>query len=130
MILHQAPHQGLVQAPTAGFPKTARLLKHREFYFKQCLRFQTEHFKFFYSTSGRGRMGVSLSKKIMKTAVARNRVRRLLREVFRQDRSRVGLVDVHVVGREGLKSDWPELDKGAVEKEFRRWEESVLRPNF
>lgn len=74
-------------------------------------------------------MGVSLSKKVMKTAVARNRVRRLLREVFRQERNRIGRVDVHVVGREVLKGDWPGLDKKAVEKEFLRWEESILQPN-
>lgn len=128
MILPQAPLQGLVQAPSAAFPKAARLLKHRDFYFNRCLRFQTEHFRFFYSTAGTGRMGVSLSKKVMKTAVARNRVKRLLREVFRQERSRIGQVDVHVVGREGLKSDWLGLDKSAVEKEFLRWEESVLPP--
>lgn len=74
-------------------------------------------------------MGVSLSKKVMRNAVARNRVRRLLKEVFREQRSQLAGVDLHVVGREELKSDWIQLGKEQVEKEFVRWEKSVRRPS-
>jgi ribonuclease P protein component len=121
MIL-RAPLSGLARGSSQGLPKSARLLKRREFFFKPCLRFQTEHFRFFYSPAGSGRMGVSLSKKVMKNAVARNRVRRLLKEVFRTDRSGIDRFDVHVVGREELKKDWSSLDRARVEEEFRRWE--------
>ncbi len=70
-------------------------------------------------------MGISLSKKVMRNAVARNRVRRLLKEVFREQRGALCGVDLHVVGRDQLKSDWSELSKERVQKEFERWEESV-----
>jgi ribonuclease P protein component len=109
------------------FPKSARLLKSKDFFFRPCQRFQTEHFRFFFSENGQGRLGVSLSKKVMKRAVARNRVKRLLREVFRAQRAHLRGIDLHVVGREGLKADWPELNKAQVSKEFCLWEEAVQK---
>ena len=84
------------------FPKSARLLKSKDFFFRPCQRFQTEHFRFFFSENGQGRLGVSLSKKVMKRAVARNRVKRLLREVFRAQRAHLRGIDLHVVGREEI----------------------------
>ncbi len=113
------------QAPT--LPKSARLLKSKDFYFRPCERFQTEHFRFFYTREGQGRMGVSLSKKVLRNAVARNRVRRLLKEVFREERSGLQTVDLHVVGRDGLRTDWTELNRMRVEKEFQRWEAALRR---
>jgi ribonuclease P protein component len=111
----------------ATLPKTARLLKSRDFFFRPCERFQTEHFRFFYTREGKGRMGVSLSKKVLRNAVARNRVRRLLKEVFREERADLTGFDLHVVGREGLKADWAKLNRGLVEKEFQRWETALRR---
>ena len=117
----------LAQAPQT-FPKSARLLKSREFYFRPCERFQTEHFRFFFSREGQGRMGVSLSKKVLRNAVARNRVRRLLREVFRAERANLEGIDFHVVGRDELKADWSELSRNEVEKEFLKWERVARKP--
>lgn len=108
-----------------SLPKTARLLKSRDFFFRPCERFQTEHFRFFYSRAGQGRMGVSLSKKVLRNAAARNRVRRLLKEVFRHERALLAHIDVHVVGREELKKDWHDLNRQSVEKEFQRWESAA-----
>ena len=72
-------------------------------------------------------MGVSLSKKVLRNAVARNRVRRLLKEVFREERAALGGIDLHVVGREELKGDWAGLNRERVEKEFQRWETALRR---
>ncbi len=106
---------------TKTFPKSARLLKRSEFFLQPCRRFQTEHFRFFYTPEGGGRLGVSLSKKVLKHSVARNRVRRLLREVFRHSLQEISEVDVHVIGREELKADWMGLKRAQVEKEFTQW---------
>ncbi len=111
-----------------SFPKEARLLKSREFFLQPCERFHTPHFRFFYSREGSGRLGVSLSKKVLRHAVARNRVKRLLREVFRQERSELRGVDLHIIGRDELKKDWAALSKEGVEKEFHRWEMALQRP--
>ncbi len=116
--MNPAPRTSLSKA----FPKSARLLKRREFFMRPCERFQTEHFRFFFTRQGQGRMGVSLAKKVLREAVARNRIRRLLREVFREQRHRLGGVDVHIVGRDELKTDWSQMGKAAVEKEFQAWE--------
>lgn len=112
---------------TKTFPKSARLLKSREFSLQACERFQTEHFRFFYTKKGQGRLGVSLSKKVMKQAVARNRVKRLLREVFRASRGHLGAIDVHIIGREALRADWDTLARTQVEKEFQKWESNTRR---
>ncbi|MBY0370700.1 ribonuclease P protein component [bacterium] len=105
-----------------AFPKSARLLKRSDFFFASYERFQTEHFRFFFSRAGEGRIGISLSKKVMKASVARNRVRRLVREVFRERREGLPGIDLHLVGLNALKTDWNSLNKEAVAKEFQAWE--------
>lgn len=117
----------MIARSPSTFPKSARLLKRSDFFFDTCERFQTEHFRFFFTRLGTGRIGVSLSKKVMKHAVARNRVRRLVREVFRESRGRLAGVDVHLVGLAPLKTDWSSMNKEIVAKEFRRWEASATR---
>ncbi len=119
------PAPGTTQSK--AFPKSARLLKRREFFMRPCERFQSDHFRFFFSREGQGRMGVSLSKKVMREAVARNRVRRLLREVFREQRALLSGIDVHIVGRDELKEDWAHLGKSEVEKEFLQWKAARQR---
>jgi putative membrane protein insertion efficiency factor/ribonuclease P protein component len=66
-----------------SFPKSARLRKSRDFQFRPYKRFHAEFFNFLYTSKGQGRLGISVSKKVLKRATSRNRVRRLLKEVFR-----------------------------------------------
>lgn len=102
------------------FPKSARLLKSREFKLYPSKRLQTQSFTFVYSTAGSGRLGISISKKVLKRANARNRIKRLLREVFRHNLERLGGVDVHVIAAPPLRESWDSLQLKDVEGEFQR----------
>jgi ribonuclease P protein component len=48
---------------------------------------------------GHPRLGLAISKKKIKTAVARNRLKRLVRESFRQHKNELANVDVVVMGQ-------------------------------
>lgn len=73
---------------------------------------------FVLGSQGKGRLGVSLSKRILKSAVARNRVRRLLREAFRRNVSHFKDVDVNVLGLEALSKVWKSISFSDVEQEL------------
>lgn len=100
------------------FPKSARLLKHRDFFFRPYHRFHAEKFTFVFTERGKTRMGISISKKVLPRAIARNRVRRLLKEAFRLNKKKFSGLDVHVVGRKELSLDWKSLTRAHVEQEF------------
>jgi ribonuclease P protein component len=51
-------------------------------------------------------------------AVARNRVRRLIREVFRKNRGLFEAVDVNVLGQEELTKRWKTLTYLEVEEQM------------
>ncbi len=73
-----------------GLPRSDRLRRRREFLLVQRSgkRVHTEHFILIVSPrsdSGGGRLGVTITKKVA-GAVGRNRVKRVLREVFRRNR--------------------------------------------
>lgn len=107
-----------LEAPLS-FPKSARLLKPADFRFRTYRRFESSHFKLLYSTEGTGRMGISISKKVLRRATARNRVRRLLKETFRHHRSSLTNSDVHVIGLSGLDKVWREISRADVDGVFQ-----------
>lgn len=90
-----------------GFPKTARIRKRAEYLAIQGKgrKLQTENFVVFVAASpqgpvGEGRVGITVSKRVGQ-AVVRNRVKRILREVYRRCRGRfpVGMDIVFVAKR-------------------------------
>ena len=98
--------------------KSYRLLTQKDFQFRPFSKFRTVHFQFIYTSCGRGRVGISISKKVLKTAVARNRIKRLIREVFRKNRRRQMKVDFNVIGLPALTKDWQLLMFQNMEEEF------------
>jgi len=48
------------------------------------------------------RLGLVISRKAARTAVARNRIKRLVRESFRHEQQQLGSLDVVVIGRPGI----------------------------
>lgn len=100
------------------FPKTKRLRKSREFVFSRFRKHQSENFLFVYSHQGSGRLGISIAKKVLKESVARNRVKRLVREAFRYQQASLSTVDLHVIGKAKLSQHWKNLKRCDVENEF------------
>ena len=96
------------------FPKTARLTKRSEFLdlFRRSRKVHTAHFILF-SKAGRtreSRLGITVSAKVG-NAVVRNRLKRLLRELFRrQYRKLLSQRDVVIVAKKGAGVlSWPEI---------------------
>jgi len=66
------------------------------------------------------RLGLAISKRFIKTAVGRNRVKRLLRESFRQHQSLLAGLDIVVINRDAAhKMSNLELTK-AIKAHWRR----------
>lgn len=105
-------------SPDHRFPRSARLLKNADFQFSDRKRVFTDFFVIAFSLSGRGRLGVSLPKKILRHAHARNRVRRLIRETFRRRREEFLHLDVHIIARPALAAAWSSLQQEDVEVRF------------
>ena len=50
----------------------------------------------------RPRLGLAISRKVARTAVARNRIKRVIRESFRHHQDRLCALDIVVLGRSGV----------------------------
>ena len=48
------------------------------------------------------RLGLAISRKVARTAVARNRIKRASRETFRRRQAELGALDVVILGRNGV----------------------------
>ncbi|HIJ81622.1 MAG TPA: ribonuclease P protein component [Desulfuromonadales bacterium] len=87
---------------TATFPKSARLRKRPEFLQLSSAPHKTSVRGFLVVWRANGllcaRLGITASKKVG-SAVIRNRIKRYLREFFRQNRTLMEAVDVNVIAR-------------------------------
>jgi len=90
-----------------GHPRTHRLLNAGDFRsvfdlveakaaFPQCLLLARR------SKTGQARLGFIISKKNVRTAVGRNRIKRIAREVFRLNYDTLPPIDIILLGRKGL----------------------------
>ncbi len=88
----------------ARFPKSTRLLKPAEFsrVFKDPIRSSDRFFTILAASGAEvewARLGLAISKKHAKRAVDRNRIKRLVRESFRQQQN-LPMADLVVMARE------------------------------
>ncbi|WP_111498412.1 MULTISPECIES: ribonuclease P protein component [Marinobacter] len=102
--------------PPRTFTKQDRLLKPHDFsgVFNQVqVRVPHRHFLILATPNnlGRARVGLIFSKKNLRLAVQRNRVKRLVRETFRQHDD-LPAMDIVVLGRPGLA----ELDNPTIHR--------------
>jgi ribonuclease P protein component len=99
---------------TLGFPKSHRLLKPSDYskvFDDVALKVPHRNFLILATPNDRGhaRIGLIFSKKNLRLAVQRNRIKRQVRETFRLQQDLPSL-DIIVLGRQGLN----QLDNTAV----------------
>ncbi len=111
-----------------SFPKAFRLRKRTDFLSlkDQDEAFFDRNFVVAFKRSGSGRIGITLSRRVLKNATARNRVKRLIREFFRHHRSDFAELDLNVIGRGKLSDCWDKMGPADIESLFTRFSK-VLR---
>lgn len=86
----------------APFPRAARLLRAGDFArLRSGSRVGSRHLtaQIAANTTGAARLGLAISKRVSKSAVRRNRIKRLARESFRRIRGELPAVDILVIAR-------------------------------
>ena len=86
---------------TTAFPRSHRLLCARDYqqFFKQARKIYSRHFVILYKPNQLpiARLGLAISKKRIKRAVDRNRIKRVIRESFRHHQTMLATLDVTVI---------------------------------
>lgn len=91
---------------TAGFPKASRLLNACDYdsvFANNQYKVANRHFLILASSqqNSGSRLGIVIAKKNISLAVQRNRIRRLIRESFRQNTGSIASLDIVVLVRKG-----------------------------
>jgi ribonuclease P protein component len=108
------------------FTKDDRLLTRAQFIHlaTHARKVQSQHFIAFFETSAyhRSRLGITVSRKVG-NAVMRNRIKRLAREYFRQNRRTLEHHwDIHVIAKKQAADSGNKAVFGSLEKLFKRIE--------
>jgi ribonuclease P protein component len=86
-----------------AFPRTARLLKPAQFrhVFAGSERVTDRYFTVLGASNshGQARLGLAISRRAARRAVARNRIKRVIRDSFRQRRASLPAIDIVVMAR-------------------------------
>lgn len=101
-VVPEAVQDSQFNIPAAKFTIAHRLLREDGFgHVVHAESMANRHFKVFFAQNGRNnaRLGIVSSKKILPRAVDRNRVKRLIRETFRQHSIKSRKLDVVVMVR-------------------------------
>ena len=111
-------------ADGARFPRRARLTGRNAFasVFAQPVKSSDRYFTVLARPNAFGypRLGLAISRKVAKSAVARNRLKRIVRESFRHHQRELGGLDCVVMGRIGVAArDNPALFT-SLERHWRR----------
>ncbi|WP_139557251.1 ribonuclease P protein component [Methylotetracoccus oryzae] len=117
-----------MSAHSCDFPKSKRLLTKGDyrFVFAEPLRVCDAHLTVLARSNGTSaaRLGLAISKKSLRRAVDRNRVKRILREAFRERHAVLPGLDVIVMARNGCA----EASSAALRTSFNRhWNQLLQR---
>jgi len=106
-----------------SFPKEERIIKKRQFeeIFKNAKKYISPYFIIYYLSKEQKRAGF-IVKKTIGNAVLRNRIKRVLREVYRLNKKGIekNIEIIIVAKREIIGKEYKE-----VEKAFQKWIEYV-----
>lgn len=93
--------------PNRSFPKELKIRKSSEYeeIFRKSKRLRGRHFDILYVQNSLGycRTGIVVSKKNVRSAVKRNRIKRVVREVFRNNKSLFDSLDVVFLAKQGCE---------------------------
>ena len=111
-----------------AFGKSLRLLSSSDFqsvFDGATARISHQHFLILARTNklDHPRLGLVIAKKHIRLAVARNRIKRLIRESFRQQQQSLAGIDVIVLARKGMG----ELPSATITKQLSQQWQRVLR---
>lgn len=111
-------------APKQAFPRQFRIKTNEEFQqlYRNARRFKGAFFTILAITNDLTypRLGVSISKKNIRSAVARNRIKRIVRESFRQTQHNLQNLDIVVVAHRGLTTvENPKL-RNTLDKQWEK----------
>lgn len=102
-----------------SFPKELKIRNSSEYkeIFGKSRKLSSDHFNILYVPNSLGypRVGFVVAKKNVPGAVERNRVKRVLREVFRRNKSLFGSMDVVFIAKKGSET----LDFSLAQKEIK-----------
>lgn len=88
------------------FPRSSRLLTSRDFdkVFKKPVRVSAPGILILahYNHTDEARLGLVISKKVLKRAVWRNKVKRIVREAFRNSRDILPAADIVFIAKKGI----------------------------
>ncbi len=104
-----------------GLPKRVRLLKRADFsaIFANQRRVHGPHFLILAKRNEltHSRFGLAVAKKHLRTAVKRNAVKRIARESFRALQQDLPNLDMVLLTKKQLTTDWQQLDKKHIRQE-------------
>ena len=108
----------------ARFPRRARLLSKADFHrvFRQAAKSGDRYFTVLYLPNGLGhaRLGLAISRKAARSAVVRNRIKRMIRERFRLNQHCLSPLDIVVIARPQLAGEDPAALCHSIERHWRR----------
>ncbi len=114
-----------------GLPPRARLRRAADFRALRSARGRVagRHFTLRWgdSPAPECRLGMAVSRKVSKRAVARNRIKRVVRESFRAQRARLPAVDVLVIARPSAAEVDTRVLRADLDRLWRRL--PTLKPN-
>lgn len=105
-ILGQSAGSTLNKRHTGRFGRSARLVNPAEFksVFSSACKIGGRYLTLLARANhlGHPRLGLAISRKNVKTAVGRNRIKRQVRESFRQHQATIGNFDIVILGKPGV----------------------------
>lgn len=116
--------------PDRSFTRDKRLLHARDYQAVfNAAEFRVSHANLLLlattNHSGNTRLGLVVAKKNVRSAVARNRIKRVVRETFRRCEENIAGVDIVFLARRGLDRLQPEEQTGLLQQSWRRLAKKV-----
>jgi len=131
ILLNDRPVTAAPRDAPAGFSRRVRLTDgaHFDAVFDHRTRMHTPHFACHVApnAAGHARLGLSVSRRVSKRAVQRNRIKRVIRESFRRHRRLLGATDYVVVAKSDAAAQGSTRLRAQLDNMWRKAEQKCAR---